>query len=120
MANRNSDLAETLLVKVRPGPGRIEAFGGVIFNSLRDYDYQRALEVFLQLCEQEEHADQSIWLMPLTLTVPDLVYASIDKIASSRAKIEVADWLLYKFADRKIFTAEQLKRIQQIASSRER
>ena len=117
VANRNSDLAESLLLQVRPGPGRIKAFDGVIFNSLQDHDYQRALNIFLQLCELEEHSDQSIWLMPLTLTAPDLVFASIDEITSSRARIEVAEWLHYRFADHNVFTKEELKRMQQIANS---
>ncbi|MYC24376.1 MAG: hypothetical protein F4X56_00490 [Gammaproteobacteria bacterium] len=116
LANRNSDLAESLLVRVRPGPGRVEAFDGIIFNALHDRDYHRALEVFLQLCELEEHSDQSIFLMPLTLTVPDLVLSSIDKIASRRAKVEVADWLIYEYANTDMFTPEEMKRIRQIAS----
>ncbi len=39
LANRNSDLAESLLVRVRPGRGRVEAFDGIIFNALHDRDY---------------------------------------------------------------------------------
>ena len=117
LANWNSDLAESLSVKVRPGRGRIEAYGGIIANAIWDHDYQRALDVFLILCEQEENADQSIYLMPLAYTVPDLVFSSIDKIASSRARVKVAQKLQFRFADSGVFTAEEMKRINQIANS---
>ncbi len=56
--------------------------------------------------------------MPLTLTVPDLVFSSIDKIASRRAKVEVADWLIYEYANSDMFTPEEMKSIRQIANLR--
>ncbi|MYD44859.1 MAG: hypothetical protein F4W92_00680 [Gammaproteobacteria bacterium] len=117
LANWNSDIAESLLVKVRSGPGRIDAFDGVIFNAIKDKDFQRALEVFLRLCELEEHADQSLYLMPLAYTVPDLVFASIDKIASARARVKVAHRLLYRYADSDVFTTDEIERLKQIKNS---
>lgn len=110
------DTAISMLPNVRRGKTRIEAFDSVIEQSISEDDLDRALELFLQLCEHEP----TITSGPLETVVtelPEKLFKSLDRISSERMRIRAARELYLKHSDSDTFNQTQLERLNEISQS---
>lgn len=114
--SQSLDSAVSMLSEVRPGITRIQAYNAAIRQSLLERDAERALALFLELCEYET----SFTLRPPKTVIRELpvrVFESLDQISSEVMRIHTAQELLKVHEDEDTFEPRQLERLNEIAKT---
>ena len=109
------DVAISMLPQVRSDSTRTDAFDAVIEHSLLEQDPERALDLFLQLCEYETISTNG----PLDTVIKELserLFDSIDTITSEVTKGRVARELYREHIDGDVFSDHQLSQLREMSS----
>lgn len=111
------DGARSLLPQVRHGVTKINSYDSVMDAFIGQGDPQTALDLFIELCEQETE-DLGKPLNSLSTNAPNLLYDSLDRIEDNSIRIEAA-WILYRTNDNNgRFTDTELAALQELFQSK--
>lgn len=108
------DIAVAMLPKVRAGTTRIDAYDSVIKQSLSEHDPERALDLFLQLCEHEANSTTKL-VETVAEKLPMRLFESIDQVSSRVIRVNVAQELLRQYEHNDKFDQSQLKKLKEIS-----
>lgn len=110
------DTAVSMLPHVRSGTTRVKAYDAVIEQSLSEHDSERAIELFLELCDHETSSTSG----PVETVAEELpvhLFENIDHISSEVMRASVAQELFRQYGDDDIFNRRQLAKLKKISQS---
>ena len=110
------DTAVSMLSLVRAGKTRSRAYDSVISDLIGDEDISRAMDLFLELCEQQT-TDLNKPLETIAWLAPDALFSSIEQMESLSLRAEAARILYKRNNDNGRFTDEELAHLQGLIQS---
>ena len=113
---RDMDTAVAMMPRARPGETRYDTYDLGVMTSLFDSDFETARVLFIDLCDLESKAPNSIDLF--ARLAPERLFETLDVIRSVEARTEAARKLLVHYEGKSVFTDAQIALLQEIENSK--
>ncbi len=113
---RDMDTAVAMMPRARSGETRYDTYDFGVMTSLFDSDFETASVLFIDLCDLESKAPNSIDLF--ARLAPERLFETLEVIRSVEARTEAARKLLVHYEGKSVFTDAQIALLQEIELSK--